>query len=208
MQTETLSWHFVFFYMFLYCLRFPAGMHRHLFCQHYVVLYTVSCHVFMVLSWLIMQFQLSPWVRNDGSEIIAMSAGCDHRELHDLSSTPSKNSKTGTHSSTKHVGRVSIHGCVVHDHIAVDMQGRTYLHAWLSVSFSELIGECNLKRGNTKGRWWRRRSRTSLCKNWLRVKVCCVHKFLCAIQLLCKGICVKCKKCLYEKSVVRKTFCA
>ena len=64
------------------------------------------------------------------------------------------------------------------------------------------------ERGNTKGRWSKRENKTSLCKNWLRVKVCCVHKFLCAIRLLCKGICVKCKKCkkvLCVKPSVRKT---
>ena len=51
MQTETLSWHFVFFYMFLYCLRFPAGMRRHLFCQPLCcILYSIlSCfHGFVV----------------------------------------------------------------------------------------------------------------------------------------------------------------
>ena len=64
-----------------------------------------------------------------------------------------------------------------------------------------------LERGNTKGRWSGRGSKASLCKSWLCVNACCVHKFLCAIC-----VCVKtsvCKSvCNYVKNVVLKTFCA
>ena len=41
-----------------------------------------------------------------------------------------------------------------------------------------LEGLGKLERRNTRGKWSRRGSKASLCKSWLCVKACCVHKFL------------------------------
>ena len=89
-----------------------------------------------------------------------------------------------------------MHVCI-YDHICLSLCPFVGRSVFLSVCRSVCLdaGRYVPEKGDTKGRRSKRGNKACLCKNWLYVNACCVHKFLCAVCVcvktsVCKNVCM------------------